>query len=949
MIHKQWLFKYLFTTTLYMQIISFIFPSKSIRLASSFIVFAVFLPVGYSNVGARKNESSAFIKPSNRLVKLRADKQEIKPTPVYIKLEVEDFTGVGAGGAASAWQQNMSWHPQWSRGGASGWWGVKGSATAASGEITREIFVPQDGEYSLWTRYQDYAGKAEPFNVVVNYTGGISKAEFGRADVNTQPRAGFRWSYVWDKKNLKLKKGVAKISVSLEQTAEVPRDVDALVLTNDANWKPHERGFPPQAYSNYLLKWSQKREPLKPLIESSKEFRVVPRAWLLPETAGRDFWYFGAKEMISGYPFPVNILPEVGNPGSATAFTARYAANPQTAPIFGSPLAGVQIPVSQTSELLKPDNALRRYILTEKRPFVLVGNYGSAGKIPNSYRQLEQIFGSLWVGIVSGENSYLNVPLSPENIPVGGDFKDANYQWLLTDGKSKWQQMISADWASTISNPFEKLILAQSVGTLPHVHQIAETGAQTLGTESTAAMPYFQGQAAFVRGAARQYNKSWAWYFGASFGSSIRTFTAEDPYILDLDGLKINSRNAVIGPSLAHIRRALLFSYLQGASFFHPEQGYNLFDTDGRLNPMGWSYDEMLRLAAKHPNRGVVNTPVALLLDKAHGWDKYTYNGMRLWDKKPTERADQMINQFFNVAYFPFPKNEGDAANDLNVPFPNGYFGDIFDVLVTSPTRTDSLQAYPAVFCLGDTRLDAKWAERLKKYVGDGGTLVINAEQVVAGFDESFLGAKLQNRQKESNAVVCERDNEEIAGTPFPYREAVATSARVIARAANGDAVAFLNKVGKGQVILTTPSYLIGYDQAAMPYMAHLLLELTSGLQPVEVRGDCQYFENLRPDGYVITLSNNEGLVKLSDSPAEMDLSKSAEITLRIKDKPAAAEDWIGEDPRPWSFPDEWLPEYTQPKPLSWKQDGNSYKTTVKLLPGEIRVYFIKTTNLKVH
>lgn len=935
-----------------MQIVSFAFKSRSFRFVLSSIALAVFLlfPVGDTNGGIDKNESSAFIKSPARLVKFAAVIREVEPTPVYIKLEAEDFAGVGSENSISAWQQNMSWHPQWSRGGASGWWGVKGLATAASGKITREIYIPQDGSYSLWMRYQDYTGKAEPFDVSVDYAGGNSKAEFGRSDMGALPlRAENRWNYAWDKKLFNLKKGVAKISISLEQTSEVPRDVDALVLTNDANWQPQERGFPPQAYSNYLLKWAQKHEPLKPLIETNKKFRSAPQSWLPPKTAGRDFWYFGAAEMISGYPFPVNIRPEIGNPTSAKAFAARYGANPQSAPIFGSPITGIQIPVSQTGELLKTDNPLRRYILTNNRPFVLVGNYGSAGKIPNSYEQLERIFGSLWVGIISGENSYLNIPLAPESISADIDFKDINYRWLLNDGKNKWRQMISSDWASPVPNPFEKIILAQSVGTFPRVHQMAESGAQTLGTESSAAMPYFQGQSAFVRGAARQYNKSWTWYFGASFGSSIRTFTSESPYILDLDGLKIDSRNAVVGPSLAHVRRVLLFAYLQGASFFHPEQGYNLFDTDGRLNPMGWAYDEMLRLAVKHPNRGVINTPVALLLDKAHGWDKYTYNGMRLWDKKPLERSDGMINQFFNVAYFPFPKNEGEPANDLNVPFPNGYFGDIFDVLVTSPAQTDSLQAYPIIFCLGDTRLDAKWTERLKKYVSGGGTLVINAEQITTGFDESFLGVRLQNKQKESNAVVCERDNEELVGTPFPYQAASATTARVIARAANGDAVAFLNKAGKGQVILTTPSYLMGYDETAMPYMAHLLLELTSGLQPVDVRGACQYFENLRPDGYVITLSNNEGLVKLSDSPAQIDMSKTAEISLRIKEKPFVTEDWIGEDPRPWSFPAEWLPEYTQPKKISWKQDGDSYKTTVNLLPGEIRVYFIKTTNVKVH
>lgn len=924
--------------------------TENIRFAFNSIVFAVLLLcfTGCANGSNYKNNSSSLTAFPNPPVKFTAANQEIKPTPIYIKLEAEDFAGVGAEGSASGWQQNMSWHPQWSRGGASGWWGVKGLAAAASGKITREIYIPQDGEYRLWMRYQDYTGKAEFFNVAVSYTGGISKAEFGRADVNGQPQTEFRWSYAWDKKILNLKKGVAQISIALGQTAEVPRDIDALILTDDADWNPRERGFPPQAYSNYLLKWAQKREPLKPLIETNKNLNAVPQAWIIPETAGRDFWYLGATELVPDLPFPINIRPEVENPNTANAFVERYKTKPQTAPIFNNLTTGIQIPIGQIGELLKPDNSMRRYLLANKRPFVIVGNYGSAAKIPNSYRQLEQIFGSLWIGIVSGENSYLNAPLIPDNIPVGSDFKDVNYQWLLTGGKSARRQLLEADWASAVPNPFEKMILALSVGTAPHAHQLAEAGANTLAAESTAAMPYFQGQSAFVRGAGRQYNKPWAWYFGASFGSAIRTFTSEGAYIIDLDGLKINSRNQTIGPSLAHIRRAALFSYLQGAGFFYPEQGYNLFNTGGELNPMGWAYDEMLRLAAKHPERGVINTPVALLLDKAHGWDKYTYNGMRLWDKKPLERADQMINQFFNVAYFPFPKNEGDAANDLNVPFPNGYFGDVFDVLTTSETRTGALQNYPAVFCLGDTRINAKWAESLKKYVNDGGTLVINAEQVVAGFDESFLGVKLQNKRKESSAVVCQRDNETIAGTPFPYREATAVSARVIARAANGDPIAFLNKVGKGQIILTTPSYLMGHDAVAMPYLAHLLLEITSGLQPVEVRGDCQYFVNLRADGYVVTLSNNEGLVKLSDSPAKMNMSKTVEVSLRIKDKPLTTEDWMGEDPQNWSFPGEWLPEYTQSKPLTWQPDGKSYKTSVKLLPGEIRAYFIKTKTARV-
>jgi len=869
--------------------------------------------------------------------------EEMKPAPVYIKLEIEDFAGLGAEGSTAPWQPRMAWYPQWSRGGDSGWWGAQGPAAAATGEVTQQIDVPQDGQYSLWVRYEDYTGKAEPFDVVVQHGGGAAKAEFGRTDVVTQAHPQISWNYAWDKKTVNLTKGAATVRVALPGAAAVRRGVDAIVLTTDANWKPANRGFAPQAYANYLLQWAKQREPLKPLVAVGAPRRTVPQAWTLPKTAGRDFWYFGATDIVAGYPFPIRISPEVGNPGSAAAFAARYAANPKTAPIFSAPATAIQIAIAQLGELLKPDNAVRQYILANKRPFVIVGNYNSAGKVANSYQQLQQTFGDLWIGIISGENSYLGVPFLPDNAPAGAGFKEANYQWLLTGGKSKWQQTLSADWASPIADPFEKLISGLSVGTVPHVHQLAEAGAQTLGAESAGASPYIQWQAAFVRGAARQYGRRWTWYYGASFGDAIRTFTNEGPYVLDLEGMKIDNRNATIGTSLAHTRRTLLNAYLQSASFFHPEQGYNLFDTNGQLNPMGWSYDEMLRLATRHPDRGVINTPVAVLLDKAHGWDKYTYGGMHIWDKQALARPDRMIDQFFNVAYFPFPKNEGDPVNDLNVAWPNGYFGDSFDVLVTSPTRLDAVQAYPVVFCVGNTRLDAKWAQRLKQYVSDGGTLVINAEQVVAGMDDAFLGAKLGKAQKEASGVVCTRDNEKLAGTVFPYREATATTAQVIARTSGGDPVALLNKVGKGRVILTTPSYLLGHDNVAMPYMAHLMLELTSGLQPVEVRGNCQHSVNLRSDGYVVTVSNNEGLVKTSHAPATMDMNKTSQVTLRMQEKPLLTEDWIGEEPRPWSFPNEWLPEYTQPKKLNWQQEGAMHTATVKLLPGEIRVYFIKT------
>lgn len=861
--------------------------------------------------------------------------------PIYLKLEVEDFGGFGQYKLKSAaWSHRMAWYPQWSRGGDSGWWAAQGEAIATSGEVTLDFYIPRSGEYTLWVRYEDYPGQQEPFDVMIKHAGGQAKAELGRAD-KAQREGNYPYFYVWVDQPVKLEKGPATAVVSLPGAAPVRRAVDAIVLTTDKSWKPEGRAFPPQGYSEYLLNWGKTRKHMRGLVAADAPVSVPP-AWQLPKTGKRDFWYLGADKLVPGFPKPININNEPA--GIIERFVSTYGSNPQRAPIFSSPVCGVKVAIGEVRNLVQPSDPMRQYILHNKVPFVVVGNYASAGQVKNSYDQLKQVFGDLWVGIVSGEGSYLSLPLHPQNVPAGTNYKKTNYDWLFGEGKDKWRQAMSADWASDISNPFEKLILCSSVGTIMNIHRMAESGSQVLGTESAAAMPYAQQQLAFARGAGRQYGRRWMWYYGASFGDAIRTFTPEGAYVLDLEGLKVDNRNSTIGPSLAHIRRVMLHSYLQGASLFMPEQGYNLIGPDAKLNPMGWPYDEMIRLATRHPDRGVVYTPIGVLMDHAHGWEKYDYYGMHIWTTQPLARADRMIDGFFNVAYYPFPKNEGEPADDMKVCWPNGYFGDLFDVLVTSPTKLDIIKSYPVLFCVGDTRLDGKWTQALKDYVQTGGTLVINADQVVPAMDDAFLGARRGNQTKEADEVVCEPDHETLASAPFPYRQATATTAKVIAKTPDGDPVAMVNRVGSGRVILTTQSYMLGLDMEPTPYLARLLLHVTSGLSPVEVRGNCQHYVNLHPQGYLVVVSNNEGISKLSHSPANFDASKASDVQLIAKSRPAKTEDWIGEDPQNWSFPNEWLSEYTQPVTLDWKEEsGGRFTANVRLRPGEIRAFLIRT------
>ena len=833
--------------------------------------------------------------------------------PIYIRFQIEDFDGAAG--------DQPRWHP--------GWLNVSARPGTASGELSVDFFVPKRDSYVVWIRYTDRSGKAEPFGVVVDQAAVPVKAMFGGP--HTLPsRLG---EYVWNRQALKLEKGAARLRIVLPAAASFGQSFDAMVITNDAKWAPRDRGFPPLAYSKYLIRWAETRKRLPQLLSAPAE---PPALWTMPRHAGRDFWYLGAGEFVAGFPRPVHLQ---GAASTVPNFVANFGQNPGSAPIFSSPLCAIKLGIAELKTLLDAASPMRKHILTQKVPFVLVGNYNSAGQVPDSYATLKAAFGDLWLGTISGEGSYLDLPFYDRTIPVGPDFKQRQYKWLLTQGQADWRTSLEKDWASPIRNPFEKFIFCPSVGTLHNIHRMGEAGCPIVGTESAAAMPYMPQQIAFARGAGRQYDVPWMWYYGASFGSAIRTFTKESPYFIG----KVDNRNEVVGPSLAHIRRVLLHTYLQGASYFFPEQGYNLFGPDGRLNPMGWPYDEMVRLATRHPDRGIPYTPIGVLLDRAHGWEKYGYVGSRIWNKAPLARADRMIDGFFNVAYYPFPRNEGASIDDLNICWPNGYFGDSFDVLVTSPTRLDAIKKYRVIFCVGDTRLDAHWVSALKEFVGGGGTLVINTEQVVPGLDERFLGAKLLAESKEADTVICAPDGERLVSTEFPYCLVTPTTAQIIAKVENGDPIALLHPVGKGRVILTTPSYLLGHDFAPTPYMARLLLQITPNLLPVAIRGNCEHYVNLHPKGYLVVVSHNEGIAKPSHGRAVMNRENTSRIELRIKDRPRKTEDWLGEQQQTWSYPHEWLPEYTQPTQISWQPSGDGYTARVTLQPGEIRAFLIRT------
>ena len=118
-------------------------------------------------------------------------------------------------------------------------------------------------------------------------------------------------------------------------------------------------------------------------------------------------------------------------------------------------------------------------------------------------------------------------------------------------------------------------------------------------------------------------------------------------------------------------------------------------------------------------------TPVAFLLDYAHGWEPATFwpNSFVNWQQQPDRFLhsdhEQMLQQWLWAAYFPIgPESEKPitAVNEVYVP---GIFGDIFDCIFAYPEidRWSTIDTYPAVAVLGDIELTEAEGQRLNQYV----------------------------------------------------------------------------------------------------------------------------------------------------------------------------------------------------------------------------------------
>jgi hypothetical protein len=815
--------------------------------------------------------------------------------PSYLNLSRDKAPGWGINGPGVS--------AEWSQGGESEWNSAAASADESRATIYQDLEIPRAGQYVLWVRYADWANKGENFVVSIAQNGAeVFRHEFGVKDIvdsHDEVSMYWGWAFAWDSATSVLKKGPARVSFDIERTAEARRHIDCFVLTSDLTYKPSGRQKPDFAAMRYL----RTRASLASLIQNDIS-PVVPDSWVRPKLAGRDFvmpWNI-AKEFWALYDKPPAERPLYPfNAEPIEQFVEKYKGVSEV-PLFQSKLVVPVIHISILPECLKEGSPFLRYLRETKIPFAVNINYGAANWSEAEGKAAWQLLnGELkdqFIGWISGESVGYVWDSAPQELKISPSMTRRE---LLEAHRMFYSDALARKWRDTFHTEtgpmWDKLIPAQSTSSISFAHALTQWGVNLVGMETAAVMPMTGMRIAFARGAARQFGGDFLYYHAPNFGDTATTFTKAQNFG-GPDFFYHTRYGPSMGPSLSWYRKSYYLYYMSGASAIYLEQGHDQFFKPGpgehpfELNPLGRISDEFVRFVEKHPDRGIPYTPIAFLLDPAHGFEMTDYPQWP-FEVSQIDRGDRALRELFGVAYYPGLVVEGEPAIADRQPFVSGVFGDIFDVLTAAEVPSPKskvqrpLSSYRAVVAGGRIDWSTDWAQKLTEYVRKGGTLVLNAAQV-KNIPEQLLGVRLTNETAESDSGRCLLPGEQLqdlTGQMFRYEKIELKGASSVMLTANGDSLVTINKVGKGSVIFSALPDLLGEDERVTPFAAHLLAHVFTDATPVKVSGDVEYLINRTDSGWVVTLLNNNGVYKPQQGMATVDRSAYVKVTIGLRNE----------------------------------------------------------------
>src|SRR4029079_4800858 len=390
----------------------------------------------------------------------------------------------------------------------------------------------------------------------------------------------------------------------------------------------------------------------------------------MPWNVAKEFWPLLDKPAEERPLFPFNAEP-------IEEFVAKYK-GARDVPLFQSKLVVPVIYINNLPEYLKEGRPFLRYLRETKAPFAILINYGSASLTAEdgqaAWRLLTGEFKDQFLGWISGESVGHVWEEAATHLKISGAMSRAE---LLEAHRVFYTDAIARKWAGIFHTDtgamWEKLIPGQATSSTSFAHALSEWGARTLGLETAAVQPMFAMRTAFTRGAARQYGGNFLYYHAANFGDTATSLIRAQNFA-GPDNFFHTRYGATMGPSLSWYRKSYYFYYMSGAAAIYLEQGGDQFFKPGpgehefQLNPLGRITDEFISLAEKHPDRGTPYTPVAFLLDPAHGWDMTDYPQWP-FEVSQIDRGDRALRELFGVAYYPGLVVEGEPAIADRQPF----------------------------------------------------------------------------------------------------------------------------------------------------------------------------------------------------------------------------------------------------------------------------------------
>ncbi len=194
--------------------------------------------------------------------------------------------------------------------------------------------------------------------------------------------------------------------------------------------------------------------------------------------------------------------------------------------------------------------------------------------------------------------------------------------------------------------------------------------------------------------------------------------------------------------------------------------------------------------------------------------------------------------------------------------------------------------------------MSAAWLQNLTDYVRKGGVVVLNAAQT-KGLPAELLGIKLLGATAEADTARCLSPGEQpqdLSGQVFRYEKVELKGATTLIASMGGDPLITVNKLGKGRVVFSAIADLLGIDERVTPFAAHMLAHVFSAATPVRVTGDVEYLINRTSRGWVVTLINNNGVLKPQQGLAQVDRSASVTVSLSLRDQRiTSAREWTSD------------------------------------------------------